>query len=444
MFSGDQLTQFLSEIDDSRRQLTRLVPPDSDGSTPLRVEIADLNEQLLVADEELRTQPEPLDAARTGAEAGGGYTRFLDASPHPLVLTDKDGTVLQASRGALALVQRPADMASRPIATWFTGDGRHAVRMALLTLQSRPAEIVDLGRLLLRRADHTDETVEVSVTVTLRPHGSGARLLWHLYLAVPPTKPLLNLTSAEADQSGNRDDGITDRLVPLTTALSRAETTWDVLEEVARQAASFFPQTSSADIFVPRTIPYGGGRREPLLGIFEELQHELGEGPSVDAVDGKPIRSDHLPTDPRWPQLAAQLAQTDVRSALAVPLYAGQIPHAAVVWISDRTAAFDEHDATAGNRFAVRAGLGLQRVLLTEQLRTAIRSQQQFGQAIGMLMGRYRISQEQAFVVLRAISQRTGSRVRDVAAQVSETGELPDVPGLDAARVLGQRPQTPR
>ena len=432
MFSAEQLDRFLAEIDDRRRRTTRLVPPDSDGSTPLRVEIADLNEQLLVADEELRLQTEPLDGSvRPAGPAGdGGYTRFLDASPHPLVLTDLAGTVVQASRGALALVQRPADMASRPIATWFAGDGRHAVRMALLTLQSRPAEVIDLGRLLLRRAPHTDETVEVSVTVSLRASGQDARLLWHLYLAVPPTRPLLNLASAEADASGQSDTEVTDRLAPLTGALSRAESTWDVLEEIARQAASFFPQTSSADIFVPRTISYGGGRREPLLGIFEELQHELGEGPSVDAVDGKPIVSPHLPSDPRWPQLAEQLARTDVRSALAVPLYAGQLPHAAVVWISDQPGAFDEHDTTAGNRFAVRAGLGLQRVLLTEQLRTAIRSRQQFGQAIGMLRGRYGLSHEQAFVVLRAISQHTGSTVRDLAARLSETGELPDLPAV--------------
>lgn len=111
-----------------------------------------------------------------------------------------------------------------------------------------------------------------------------------------------------------------------------------------------------------------------------------------------------------------------------MPLYAGQLPHAAVVWISDRPGAFDEHDTTAGNRFAVRAGLGLQRVLLTEQLRNAIRSRQQFGQAIGILMGRYGLSHEQAFVVLRSIAQHIGSTVGDLSAQLSETGELPDPP----------------
>lgn len=431
MFSADQLDQFLATLDDRRRRMTTLVPPDSDGSTPLRIEIADLNEQLLVADEELRPQTEHLGAPHLHPEPpASGYGRFLEASPDPLVLTDKDGTVLQASRGALALVQRPPTMASRPIATWFTGAGRHPVRMALLTLQSQPQGIVELGELSLRRAPHTDDTVDVSVTVALRQSGPHTRLLWHLYLTVPPTRPLMNLASAESDEAGSPEDDPQGRLANLTSALSQAESAWDVLGEVARQAASFFPQTRSADIFVPRTTPHGGGRREPLLGIFEELQHELGEGPSVDAVDGKPIRSDHLPTDPRWPQLAAQLAQTEVRSALAVPLFAGQLAHAAVVWVSDRVGAFDDHDASAGNRFAVRAGLGLQRVLLTEQLRTAIRSRQQFGQAIGILVGRYGLSYEQAFVVLRAISQHTGSTVNDVAVRLSETGELPDLPTL--------------
>lgn len=44
--------------------------------------------------------------------------------------------------------------------------------------------------------------------------------------------------------------------------------------------------------------------------------------------------------------------------------------------------------------------------------------------------------------MLRAISQHTGSTMRDLAARVSETGELPDLPSLDAGP--GQRIQTSR
>lgn len=68
------------------------------------------------------------------------------------------------------------------------------------------------------------------------------------------------------------------------------------------------------------------------------------------------------------------------------------------------------------------AELNDQLLVADEELRT------QTGQAIGMLRERYGLSHEQAFVVLRATSQHVDVSVRDLAARLSDTGELPDLP----------------
>ncbi|WP_211255428.1 ANTAR domain-containing protein [Actinocatenispora sera] len=49
----------------------------------------------------------------------------------------------------------------------------------------------------------------------------------------------------------------------------------------------------------------------------------------------------------------------------------------------------------------------------------------QIGSAIGILMSAYTITNEQAFRLLRATSQNLNRKLRDVARDVTDPGELP-------------------
>ena len=56
------------------------------------------------------------------------------------------------------------------------------------------------------------------------------------------------------------------------------------------------------------------------------------------------------------------------------------------------------------------------------------------GVALGVLMSARKVTQEQAFALLRVASQNLHRKLRAVAAEVVETGTLPDLPASPAVR----------
>jgi AmiR/NasT family two-component response regulator len=63
-----------------------------------------------------------------------------------------------------------------------------------------------------------------------------------------------------------------------------------------------------------------------------------------------------------------------------------------------------------------------------EHLQRALVSSRQIGMAMGILMERHRLTQEQAFERLRELSQRSNVKLRDVAEQIVYTGDAHKVP----------------
>jgi signal transduction histidine kinase/DNA-binding response OmpR family regulator len=58
-------------------------------------------------------------------------------------------------------------------------------------------------------------------------------------------------------------------------------------------------------------------------------------------------------------------------------------------------------------------------------LRVALSSNRQIGAALGIIMQRYRIDNDESFTLLRSISQRLNRKLRDIADDVIRTGDLP-------------------
>ena len=63
-----------------------------------------------------------------------------------------------------------------------------------------------------------------------------------------------------------------------------------------------------------------------------------------------------------------------------------------------------------------------------EQLQRALVSNRQIGMAMGILMERHRLTQEQAFDRLPDLSRRSNVELRDVAEQISHTGDTQQRP----------------
>jgi hypothetical protein len=63
-----------------------------------------------------------------------------------------------------------------------------------------------------------------------------------------------------------------------------------------------------------------------------------------------------------------------------------------------------------------------------DNLELALKSNREIGQAVGILMATRKVTAEQAFDLLRRISQHTNRKVQDIAAEVCTTG-IRDLPG---------------
>ena len=185
---------------------------------------------------------------------------------------------------------------------------------------------------------------------------------------------------------------------------------------------------------------------DPVAAQVDALQYQLGEGPCLSAAENS---ADYLLFDvqdePRWPQFArAAATQTPLRSVLAFRLAAGRA--VALNLYADHPGAFSSDAVDTATIFAAHAS---SLVALNEaqdqaaNLEAALESSRVIGVALGVLMSARRVTQEQAFSLLRVASQNLHRKLRSIAAEVAETGALPDLPAprvttpTDAAEAAG-------
>jgi hypothetical protein len=165
----------------------------------------------------------------------------------------------------------------------------------------------------------------------------------------------------------------------------------------------------------------------------DAIQYELRSGPCVDAVlEQTRFRTGDLEHDERWPTFGKRAAlEVGVRSMLAFRLFpddeARSDPVAALNLYSTELDAFSEQCELIGCIFTTHAALALSSADRAEQvtnLRLAQESNREIGTALGVLMSSHRLTQSQAFDLLRMASQHTHRKLRDIAADVVHTGAL--------------------
>lgn len=176
----------------------------------------------------------------------------------------------------------------------------------------------------------------------------------------------------------------------------------------------------------PRSLAASGD----VASDADRLQHALEEGPCLAATaEGETVRAADIAVDDRWPTFsAAALDNTPVRGALSVQLVAA--PHRTVLSLySGRPDVFDDEAVTVAALFAAHARVLLMHTASADEnvnLEQALATSRQIGAAVGILMATYKITDEEAFGRLRQSSQHLNRKLRDIAADVTETGALPN------------------
>lgn len=152
----------------------------------------------------------------------------------------------------------------------------------------------------------------------------------------------------------------------------------------------------------------------------------MGGGPCLSAVfEQQTVRVDDLRSEQRWPRFAATAVAAGAAAMVSFQLYVEDDNLGALNLISRRPGAFTDKSEHLGLMLAAHRAVALAGAQKQNQLRRSVESRDLIGQAKGISMERHQLNADQAFAVLLRTSQDHNLKLRDVAAQLTTTGQLP-------------------
>jgi len=165
---------------------------------------------------------------------------------------------------------------------------------------------------------------------------------------------------------------------------------------------------------------------DPVVEGLDELQTRLGEGPDLDLVsDRLGVLVADTATETRWTEWSRQAAELGIRSMLGARLYTPTRVVGTLNLYDTRPDHFDLDDQAVAQVLARHAAAALAKARKTENLWHAIDARKRIGQAQGILMERYGLTDDQAFQVLLRYSQSNNIKLREVAEELIATRSLP-------------------
>lgn len=196
----------------------------------------------------------------------------------------------------------------------------------------------------------------------------------------------------------------------------------EILQTIVEVARSSVPGFDAVGISTvdKRGNVHTRARTGDLVDTLDDLQYSLGEGPCYETLRGADVVvAPHIRHDQRWPRYVPEAVPTGLRSQLAVRLF---LDHEGTVGglnfystVSDDIAPDAE---SVADLFAAHAAIALGAARDRDQLNEALVTRKVIGQAIGILMERYRIDEDRAFGFLVRASSTSNTKVRDVAQEL--------------------------
>ncbi len=227
-------------------------------------------------------------------------------------------------------------------------------------------------------------------------------------------------------------DRFNERLAAIARALLHEPDVHATLKRTVADAAA----TLDGEVYASVSLVLQ--RREVETPVYsddralwtDQLQYQLGSGPCLDAVWRQDVfHIDDLATEPHYVDWSRRVvAETCIRSSLSLQLFTdpeGVISLGALNLYSPRPRSFDADTRAEAVAFAAHAAIALQNAQTEAHLRSGLVTRTVIGQTEGILMERLKITADQAFGVLSRLSQHSNTKLRDVARNLVETGEIP-------------------
>jgi hypothetical protein len=230
-------------------------------------------------------------------------------------------------------------------------------------------------------------------------------------------------------------ESLTPHFTALTRVLLDAVTVADVLRRILNTALDLVPGADVASITLrsPKGTYQTPILTDPIADELDQAQYTTGEGPCVESAripgPASALCGD-LANAPDWPKFGPAAAALGMHSVLAVALLPDARPPqltGALNLYSRQRSGLTEADRDVALLLATHGSLALATTqartaaeLHVAQLRRAIDSRDIIGQAKGILMNRRGISSEEAFDLLRRISQDMNVKLADLARTLAD------------------------
>jgi hypothetical protein len=245
---------------------------------------------------------------------------------------------------------------------------------------------------------------------------------------------------AALELTGEQDAELALLFADLAKDLYQSSTLDEVLSRIVEAATSVVDGCESASVtFSDSERHWTAATHGPLAGAADDLQHRLGEGPCLSAVDEPVARLGEFEgiddQAERWPTLRDAWTTVDAVAVLSCGLFLPPTTskhQGALNLYTTRPDAFGPDTLDLGRILAAHASVAVATAQEREtsqrkedDFRVALEGRDVIGQAKGVLMEREGIPADQAFDILRRASQRLNLKLRDIARQVVATHDVP-------------------
>lgn len=217
------------------------------------------------------------------------------------------------------------------------------------------------------------------------------------------------------------------QLSDLARELQQEDDVHAVLSGIVYAALDLIPGTAHASISLVtgRKKVDSEAASGDLARQVDALQNSTGQGPCLDAAyQERVVRVPDLSQEDRWPDFSRGAVKLGARSMLSFQLFVEGDRLGALNLYGEGPEAFDAESEQAGLLVAAHAAVAFADSQKISQLGEALESRQLIGQAEGILMERYKITAEQAFLLLTRASSRSNVKLRDIAEHLASSGEV--------------------
>jgi GAF domain-containing protein len=172
---------------------------------------------------------------------------------------------------------------------------------------------------------------------------------------------------------------------------------------------------------------------DALAGHLDEQQYEHATGPCLQVLEsGEVVVAGDLAVEDRWEVYPTIAMENGILAILSIPLIVGGRPVGVLNLYADTPQAFSVVDRQLAGLLAGQAAIAItaalrhyNEVTLSDHLRIALSSRSVIDQAIGIVMAQQGSSPEDAFAILRAMSQRRNIKLRHIAAELVDATRRP-------------------